>query len=182
MLVKKTLFLVLALAGIVSFTQAMGSQEPKDAKKDAMMKSDDSMMKSDDSMMKGDDTGKMSSDPMDASAYNLKGLGKQVVPFTTEAAAQALAKSQTVIYFFAATWCPSCQETYQDVKANFAKIPANVTLVFVNYDKASDLKKKYGITMQHTFVVIGPAGEKKSIWSGAATVSELVDKSMMKAM
>ena len=109
-----------------------------------------------------------------SSTYDLAGLGKQVVAFTTEAAAQALAKTQTVVYYFAATWCPDCQATYKDLKANFAKIPRNLTIVFVNYDKTPDLKKKYGITMQHTFVVVGPQGEKKKVWSGSTTVAELV--------
>ncbi len=117
-------------------------------------------------------------DPLDASAYNIKPFGKQVVAFTTEAAAQTLAKSQTVVYYFAATWCPDCQATYRDFQANFSKIPANLTVVFVNYDKSSDLKKKYGITAQHTFVVVGPAGEKKKVWSGAATVADIVKNSL----
>jgi hypothetical protein len=29
-----------------------------------------------------------------------------------------------------------------------------------------DLKKKYGITMQDTYVQIGPMGEKVAIWNG----------------
>ncbi len=153
-------------------------------KSDNAMKSDNSMMKSN-SMMVSDDARKMSADPMDITAYNVQGLGKQVVPFTTEAAAQMLAKNQTVVYFFAATWCPYCQATYKDIKANFAKIPSNVTLVFVNYDKASDLKTKYGVTMQDTFVVIGADGMKKTAWSGipagsstvsSDTVSQIVAK------
>lgn len=171
---------------------------------DTMAKSDDTMMKSDDTMksdnsasaggtmMKADqgapaaatmmvsDSDKMmAADPMDSSAYNLKGLGKQVVAFTTEAAAQALAKEQTVVYFFAATWCPDCLATYKDIKANFSKLPMNLTVVFVNYDKSPDLKKKYGITAQHTFVVIGAMGEKKKVWSGSTTVSDLVKTATM---
>jgi thiol-disulfide isomerase/thioredoxin len=145
-----------------------------------MMKSDSTMMKSDGaaktgtSMMVSDDTRKMSADPMDISAYNLKGLGKQVSAFTTEADAWALAKNQTVVYFFAATWCPDCQATYQDLKTNFAMLPMNFRLVFVNYDKAQDLKKKYGITMQHTFVLVGAMGEKKKVWSGTTTVAGIL--------
>lgn len=149
-----------------------------------MMKSDaaaadGSMMKSSQSMMVTDAERKMSADPMDISAYNLKGLGKQVVPFTTEAAAQALAKKGTVVYFFAATWCPECQATYKDLKTNFGMLPMNFTLVFVNYDKAKDLKMKYGITAQHTFVLLGAMGEKKKVWSTSMTVGDLVQSTMM---
>ncbi len=214
---KKTVFLSTLLAvGIAFFAQAMGSQEPKkdDMKSDSSMMTSDNAMKSDnsmksdsmkktddsmksdstmksDSMMVSDDARKMSADPMDITAFNLQGLGKQVVPFTSEAAAQMLAKNQTVVYYFAATWCPYCQATYKDIKANFAKIPSNVTLVFVDYDKAADLKTKYGVTMQDTFVVIGADGMKKTAWSGVPvgsstvssdTVSDIVAKATMKAM
>lgn len=132
---------------------------------DTMMKSDKPA--ADGSMMKAEA-------PMDKSAYDLRGLGPQVVAFTTEKAAQSLAAQGTVVYYFAATWCPDCQATYRDLQANFTKLPKGFHLVFVNYDKSADLKKKYGVTYQHTFVLVGPAGEKKKVWSGSATVASLV--------
>jgi thiol-disulfide isomerase/thioredoxin len=138
--------------------------------------SESTMMKADDStMMKADDSTMMKAD---SSAYDLKGLGPQVIPFTSEKAAWSLAKKQTVVYFFAATWCPDCQATYRDVKANYAKLPRELVLVFVDYDKAKDLKAKYGVVAQHTFVVVGPKGEAKKSWSGAKTVAEIADKAL----
>jgi len=83
-----------------------------------------------------------------------------------------------VVYFFAATWCPDCQATYRDLKANGSKLPANLTVLFVNYDKSADLKKKYGVTTQHTFVVVGPAGEKKKVWTGSMTAADLVKNAL----
>jgi thiol-disulfide isomerase/thioredoxin len=177
---KKLLLAALAVlfaAGSVA-AQADGSM----MKSDKTGAADGTMMKAADAqpaMMVSEADRKMSADPMDISAYNLKGLGKQVVAYTTEAAAQALAAKQTVVYYFAATWCPDCQATYRDLKANFAKFPANFTLVVVNYDKARDLKKKYGITMQHTFVLIGGMGDKKKVWSGSTTVEDLVKTATM---
>lgn len=182
---KLALGTMLLCAGL---TFGMGSQEPKDTmtKDDSMMKSDamakdDSMMKSDtmskdDSMMKSDSMMKddMMKDAMDPSAYNVQGLGPKVVAFTSEADAQKAAQTKRVVYFFAATWCPDCQATYRDLKANVATLPADVLVVFVNYDKASELKKKYGITSQHTFVAVGPQGEKKKVWAGTTTASALV--------
>jgi len=186
---KLALGTMLLCAGL---TFGMGSQEPKDTMaKDGMMKSDamtkdDSMMKSDamtkdDSMMKSDAMKSdgmmkddMMKDAMDPSAYNLQGLGPKLVAFTTEADAQKAAQTKRVVYFFAATWCPDCQATYRDLKANVATVPSDVQVVFVNYDKASELKKKYGITSQHTFVAVGPQGEKKKAWAGTTTASALV--------
>jgi thiol-disulfide isomerase/thioredoxin len=175
-----------AAVAVVLLSTSLSAQDAGTMmKSDKPAPADGSMMKSDQSMsakpmMVSDADRRMSADPMDISMYNLKGLGKQVVAFTSEMAAQNLAKTQDVVYYFAATWCPDCQATYKDLKANFAMIPMNVTVVFVNYDKAGDLKMKYGITQQHTFVVIGPKGEKKSVWTGPTMVSDLVKKAMAK--
>ena len=178
----------IALAALAAFLVIGGAWAQADGgsmmKSDKPVPADGTMMKSDKpapadgTMMKAADPA-MFADPMDSSAYNIKPFGKQVVAFTSEMAAQALAKKQTVVYYFAATWCPDCQATYKDFQANFTKIPMNLTVVFVNYDKSSELKKKYGITMQHTFVVVGPMGEKKKVWSGPATVSDIVKNASM---
>ena len=155
MFMKKALL----VSVILSLTLSVWAQDGTMMKADNLSPADGSMMKA---------------EPMDASAYSLKGLGSQVVGFTSEMAAQNLAMKSTVVYYFAATWCPDCQVTYKDLKANFAKLPPNLTLVVVNYDKSSDLKKKYGVTMQHTFVVIGTKGEKKKVWNGPTMVSDLI--------
>lgn len=131
-----------------------------------MMKSDKPA--SDASMMKSD---RGRSDP---SAYDLAGLGPQVVAFTTEKDAWDRARTQTVVYFFAATWCPTCQALYQDLRAHGQDLPPKVTLVFVNYDKSYDLKKKYGVTAQHTFVAVGPDGTNRKAWNGTSTVAEFL--------
>ena len=133
-------------------------------------------------MMKSDRSGPSDGRMMkaDPSVYDLSGLGPQVVAFTTEADAQRLAKTQTVVYFFAATWCPTCQATYKDLQSHVRTIPSNLTLVFVNYDKSFDLKKKYGITVQHSYVVIGPQGEKRKTWSGSMTVADLLRNALSK--
>jgi thiol-disulfide isomerase/thioredoxin len=186
----------LALAGVLlasltaaALAQDGGTMMKSDPSAGSMMKSSDAMKPADDTMMKSGEAMKGSGDtmmksdammasdvnPKDPSAYNLQGLGTQVIPFSTEKAAQTLAKTQTVVYFFAATWCPDCRATYKDIRANFAQIPKSLTVVFVNYDKASQLKNKYGITQQHTFVVVGPRGEKKKLFAGATTVTGLVE-------
>lgn len=144
-----------------------------------MMKSGNSSANG--SMMKSSGAGTGSSaagmpyaDPTDSTMFNLKGLGTQVLAFTSEQDAWALAKSRTVIYFFAATWCPNCLATYKDLQANFASIPANVDILFVDYDKAKDLKVKYGIAVQHTFVVVGPDGSARKTWAGTSTVADIL--------
>jgi thiol-disulfide isomerase/thioredoxin len=112
-------------------------------------------------------------DPAKA-VFDLSGLAPGVLPFSTEAAAQALAARRQVVYFFAASWCPTCRETYRDLRANIGSIPADLVIVVVDYDKSATLKTKYGIASQHSFVLIGPAGEARKTWSGSRTIADIV--------
>lgn len=115
----------------------------------------------------------MTADPAKA-VFDLTGLGPGIVPFSGEAAAQGLAKDRRTVYFFAASWCPTCKATYNDLKANFAQVPKDLVIVVVDYDKAAALKTRYGVTYQHTYVAIGSKGEKLKTWSGSTSVAEIV--------
>jgi len=119
------------------------------------------------------DTMAPKTDPM-SSGFDLTGVGPQVQAFTTEKAAMDLAATKTVVYFFAATWCPDCQATYRDLKANFAQLPDSLTVLIVNYDKYPELKTKFGIAMQHTWVKIDSKGEKAKSWAGSMKVADIV--------
>jgi thioredoxin 1 len=79
-----------------------------------------------------------------------------------------------VVLFFHAPWCPSCRATEQDVLARRDSLPSGLTLVKTDYDSQQDLKKKYGVTTQHTFVLIDPAGKQLKKWSGSLTVADIV--------
>ncbi len=81
-----------------------------------------------------------------------------------------------VVLFFRASWCPSCITVDKDIKANLSKIPANLTILDVNYDNSSELKKKYGVTYQHTFVQVSKDGSLIKKWSGSPTLASLVSE------
>ena len=61
----------------------------------------------------------------------------------------ANAEHGTVILNFSASWCPSCVEA--DKNFNASPTPEGLTLLKVDYDTSTDLKRKYGVTYQHTF-------------------------------
>ncbi|OHD20957.1 MAG: hypothetical protein A2064_06080 [Spirochaetes bacterium GWB1_66_5] len=42
----------------------------------------------------------------------------------------------------------------------------DVLVLVVDYDKAGELKKRYGVTYQHTWVRIDGAGRKLAVWNG----------------
>ena len=46
-----------------------------------------------------------------------------------------------------------------------ATIPESTQILKVDYDTATDLKQRYGVTLQTTFVKITSGGEKVSLWT-----------------
>ena len=86
----------------------------------------------------------------------------------------ANAEAGNIVLFFKASWCPSCRAADADIKKNMLNIPANLTILEVDYDKSSDLKKKYGVTSQHTFVQVDKDGNMIKKWSGGNTLNSVV--------
>jgi thiol-disulfide isomerase/thioredoxin len=86
----------------------------------------------------------------------------------------AKAENGKVVLFFRASWCPSCRTLDSDIKANKAMIPAGLTILDIDYDQATALKQKYGVTTQHTLVQVDAKGEMLNKWSGGATLASVV--------
>jgi len=81
-----------------------------------------------------------------------------------------------VVLFFRASWCPTCIAADKDIKANLGVIPQSLTILDVNYDNSTELKKKYGVTYQHTFVQVDAQGNLIKKWSGSPTLALLVSE------
>ncbi len=89
--------------------------------------------------------------------------------YSPEKIALAAAKGDVVL-FFRALWCPSCRALDADINANLKNIPTNLTILIVDYDNSTDLKKKYGVTYQHTLVHVGGDGTLIKKWSKSPTL------------
>ena len=74
-----------------------------------------------------------------------------------------------VVLFFNATWCPDCRAINEALTSDPGKIPAGTTVVIVDYDQHADLRQRYGVTMQHTFVQINSSGDKVRQWASTST-------------
>ena len=81
-----------------------------------------------------------------------------------------------VVLFFHASWCPTCKALDSDIKSHLSNIPAGVTILDVDYDSSTELKQKYGVTMQHTLVQVDASGNLIGKWSGGNTLSTIIDK------
>jgi len=77
-----------------------------------------------------------------------------------------------VVLFFNAKWCNTCKQLDKELKA--AKLPDNLTIMNVDYDKNSVLRKKYSVPFENTFVQVDAAGVMVNRWSGSEDVAEIV--------
>ena len=90
---------------------------------------------------------------------------------------QMIAAEAPTVLFFYASWCPTCRSAREDFNKRQNDFK-NINLILVDYDNSKDLKKKYGITYQHTFVQIDENGDALVKWNGGAT-DELLSKVRM---
>ena len=92
--------------------------------------------------------------------------------------ADKLARAETgdVVLFFHASWCPSCRGLNSNIESNLKSIPEGVTILKTDYDKETELKKKYGVTYQHTLVQVDKDGNLIKKWSGGGTLNNLLSQ------
>lgn len=93
---------------------------------------------------------------------------------TYESSKLARAETGDVVLFFHAPWCPTCRALNADIEENRTSIPDGVTILQTDYDTNTDLKKKYGVTYQHTLVQVDAAGNMIKKWSGGNTLSSVL--------
>lgn len=86
----------------------------------------------------------------------------------------ANAEDGAVLLFFHASWCPSCRGLENDIEANLEDIPSDVTILKVNYDTETELRKKYGVVRQHTLVRVDENGKKIETLTGLTNTLDQV--------
>jgi thiol:disulfide interchange protein len=77
-----------------------------------------------------------------------------------------LARNQKIVLYFWAPWCTSCTLLDQDILDGKVQIPNGVSLLRVPYDTAQELKQKYKVVVQHTFVEVDKNKEPIKTWVG----------------
>ncbi|USN55929.1 MAG: thioredoxin family protein [Candidatus Peribacteria bacterium] len=79
-----------------------------------------------------------------------------------------------MVLFFHADRCPTCNQA----EKNFLKqgIPAGLTILKVDYDTADDLKKKYNILTQTSYVYVQADGTLIKRWVGGTRIQDIIDQ------
>ena len=60
------------------------------------------------------------------------------------------------VLFFHAPWCPQCRKLDEELLS--AGAPEGLTIFKVDYDSRSDLRQRYGVTLQTTVVFVDDTG------------------------
>jgi thioredoxin 1 len=107
-----------------------------------------------------------------AGAVAIPTLGQETLPpadavaFESLDQVKALAAERPTIVYFHAEWCPTCQATMVQFQARWPEVQPGIVLVLADYDKETELKSRYGVTYQNTYVQVDAAGERLQIWNG----------------
>lgn len=146
----------------------------KEAMEEKEMMEKETMVKEDDAtMMPKEEVGVMNKDDvgMTGTEDNMMKVGSYEAY-----SADKIARAETgdVVLFFNASWCPSCRGLSANIESNLKSIPEGVSILKVDYDKETELKKKYGVTYQHTLVQVDKDGNMIKKWSGGSSLDNLL--------
>ncbi len=115
--------------------------------------------------------GAANSEPGSPAAADTEGRYIDLAEYQADPGAYA---DRTVVLFFHAPWCPDCRATETSLATD--GVPAGLVVVKVDYDSSTDLKRRYGVTYQHTFVAVDAAGDALKKWSGSPTGADILAK------
>ena len=87
---------------------------------------------------------------------------------------EVAATSGNKVLFFHATWCPNCKAS--DEAFNAETTPEGLSIFKVDYDTYLDLRKKYGVVTQTTFVQIDDEGTMLKRWFGSRNYQEILNE------
>jgi thiol-disulfide isomerase/thioredoxin len=91
-----------------------------------------------------------------------------------DAARVATSDADHILLFFHAPWCPSCRALDADITAGASTIPADVAIFQVDYDTATELKRRYGVTTQHSVIAIDASGNAQSDITHPRTLEDVL--------
>ena len=97
---------------------------------------------------------------------------------------KAIAEKRTIMLYFTANWCPICREqepVNMDVMKKLEKDPEvlafRVHILDSETTKETEkLAEDFGVTYQHTFVILKPGGEVSFKYTGPLTNQEIENR------
>lgn len=72
-----------------------------------------------------------------------------------------IGNGESSVLFFYASWCPFCKENDKILGKAYSEGAAHRSTYKIDYDTATELKRRFGIVTQDTFVLIDGNGDVK---------------------
>lgn len=123
------------------------TQDATNEDHDSMM--DDDHMMDDDAMMDDEGDSMMDDDHM---------MEADTHASYTAYTPGILTNGEPKVLFFHAAWCPNCRQADEQLARIYSEANAMLSVYRIDYDTEAELKQRYGITYQHTFVVVDGEG------------------------
>lgn len=86
--------------------------------------------------------------------------------YSPEVLSQSLASDGQTLLFFHAGWCPTCRSAENEILDNPEELPADLSIIKIDYDSEDELKEQYDIATQHTFILVNSDGSEAKRWVG----------------
>ncbi len=99
-----------------------------------------------------------------------KGIYKDVTE--SNVAEEVKAGKWRRVLFFHASWCATCKAA--DTSLRGSEIPAGLSIFKIDFDSNVELRQKYGVTSQHTFVEVDKKMNKLKMWRASKTVEDIL--------
>lgn len=110
------------------------------------------------------------SEPVEAETTSIQG---SYIPLDDYTARTAEFADSTNVYFFHAPWCEVCQGIDAEITSDPDAIPDGITLIKTDFDTSTELRQKYGVTVQYTFVQVDDTGELVKKWNATSLAAVL---------
>lgn len=111
--------------------------------------------------------------PAVCAAAEVAPKGTTVASYAPGCAERYAGLGKKTVLFFRAYWCGACADAAAHIADEAPSGPSDLVVIEVDYDDAGDLKRRYGVTLQHTFVQVDAAGAELGQWTGFGTLAEL---------
>lgn len=144
------------------------SDAPSSAPADTMLKDDamknpdwDDTKTDDDAMMQKDADAMMGQKTSSAAMMQKERSSNNATVSSGMYAAYhdgVIGNGETSVLFFHAAWCPFCKQADKDLTQWYGSTGFPLSVYKVDYDTQTELKARYGVTTQHTFVKIDGSG------------------------
>ena len=86
----------------------------------------------------------------------------------------SLSMDSRVILFFTSVQCSSCQRAESSILANQTAIPEDVHILLVDYTTSPALRRRYEVTVPHTFVEITADGTFIQSWRASRDLQAIL--------